>query len=407
MPADHDPLYQRASLLCKAPAFQQLIRRLCPYLDPARADHLNLAIPPGDQMLRHSLNIHQDANAAFGQYYNVALQQHFTVQQILHQLFPEAPDKVRVLDFACGYGRLLRFLSLSLPVAQIRAAEIQPDALAYVRSQFGVQTLASVPDPNDFQPVEKFQLIWVASLFSHLPDRLFSAWIARLRDCLAPDGVLCFSVHDACLLPPDYALPDTGILFLPSSENTDLDTSIYGTTFVNEDYVARTLRQVCGDNQGYFRLPRALAHEQDIYVLPANAKRDLSQLANVRRGPWGWTDERWLNDAGELYLRGWAASIDDGPLASISIEIDDQSMECPTGRLREDVARAFDDPRLARSGWEFRYRPPKGTGDIRVAVIARTTRGEQALLYAGLLERPASLQSSGNWWTRVKQRWGI
>lgn len=387
-------LLTQAHAMCEDKYFHEVIRRHCPYLKAAiTAEQLPIKIHPDDQMLLHSLHHHRDANASVSQYYNVALQQYNAAQQILRAVFPDAADDVKVLDFACGYGRLLRFLSLSLPAKNIWASEIQADALAFVCDNYGVQGIASHGNPEDFQPGRQFQFIWVASLFSHLPGNLFQAWVKRLTECLAPDGVLCFSVHDVALLPPEHEFPAGGILFWPFSENADLDKAIYGTTYVCEDYVAAAIAQNCGATRGYFRIPRGLAHEQDIYVVPGTPGRDLSMLNNFRRGPWGWVDERSLSEQGELYLRGWAASIGDGPLESVEISVDGKLHKCGTGKVREDVGRVFEDPRLNTSGWEFRYTPSRGNAPIRVEVTARTPANEMALLYTGQLERPASLQA--------------
>lgn len=387
-------LLTQAHAMCEEKYFREIIWRHCPYLKASiTPEQLHTKIHPDDQMLLHSLHHHRDANASVSQYYNVALQQYNAAQQILRALFPDSMENIKVLDFACGYGRLLRFLSLSLPAKNIWAAEIQLDALAFVCDNYGAQGIASHGKPEDFQPGRQFQFIWVASLFSHLPGDLFQAWVKRLTECLAPDGVLCFSVHDAVLLPPEHEFPAEGILFWPFSENADLDKSIYGTTYVCEDYVAAAIAKNCGANRGFFRIPRGLAHEQDLYVVPGTAGRDLSALNKFRRGPWGWVDERNLSEAGELYLRGWAASIGDGPLQTVDITIDGKLHKCKTGLTREDVGRVFEDSRLNTSGWEFRYTPPRGAAPIRVEVSAKTQANEMALLYAGELPRPASLQA--------------
>ncbi|HRQ56913.1 MAG TPA: class I SAM-dependent methyltransferase [Azoarcus taiwanensis] len=388
-------LLQQASALCRDPFFRDMVWRHCPNLnDRVASDRLSTVIHPGDQMLLHSLRHHQDANAAFSQYYNVALQQYNAAEQILRAMFPgPAADDVAFLDFACGFGRLLRFMSLRLPAGNVWASEIQPEALAFACDSFGVHGLPSYADPAQFEPGRRFHFIWVASLFSHLPEHLFQAWLGRLMDTLEPDGVLCFSVHDACLLPPGLTLPAGGIRFTASSENPDLDAGSYGTTHVNEAFVGAAIRGVCGADQPYQRIPRGLAHEQDLYVVPRNPQRDLSALSGFRRGPWGWVDERRMLDAGQLYLRGWAASIDDGPLASVGITVNGERFACPTGLLREDVARVFEDARLASAGWAFRHDVAAGDGDeIRVVVTAETAAGEKALLYTGLMQQP--LQSA-------------
>ncbi len=378
-------LLEEAHALCRDVYFRDVIWRHCAFRSGTSSpDRLDMAIHSGDQMLWHSLLHHRDANAAFAQYFNVALQQHHAAQQVLRAIFSAPGDGFRFLDFACGYGRLLRFLVHSLPPSNIWAAEIQADALDFVCSRFGVHRIASQADPAAFRPSVRFHMIWVASLFSHLPDSLFRSWIARLLDCLEEGGVLCFSVHDACLLPAGLTLDEQGMLFLPVSENADLDTRIYGTTYVSEAYVAAVLADAGRD--AYLRIPRGLAHEQDLYVVAASPGRDLSPLYAFRHGPWGWVDEREVRRCGQVYLRGWAASIDDGPLPHVDILINDRHFECPTGLRREDVGRVFADPRLDHSGWEFSHALDRGSEPIRVVVSANTARDEQALLYAGLLQ---------------------
>ena len=233
----------------------------------------------------------------------------------------------RLLDFACGYGLLLRFLTHSLPVDNITASEIQPEALAFVRDRFGVRAILSNVDPQAFQPGATFDIIWVASLFSHLPERLFERWLGRLTRCLTPQGILCFSAHDDRLLPAGTTMPESGIHYRPFSENPDLDGRNYGTTFVTEDYVRRSMGTACGRDRNVFLIPRGLAHEQDLYVVAGEANTDLDALSGFRHGPWGWVDERVMRPSGELYLRGWAASLDDGALEAVKITVDGQRFD--------------------------------------------------------------------------------
>lgn len=385
-------LLAQARALCADPCFRDVVWRHCQHLPPGvDASALDTGIHAGDQMLLHSLHHHREANASFAQYFNVGLQQYHAAQQVLRALFPGATDRIQVLDFACGYGRLLRFLSLALPRENLHASEIQTEALAHVRDRYGVHVVASGARPDDFRPGTRFDAIWVASLFSHLPERLFEAWLRRLMQALAPDGMLCFSVHGACLVPDGHEMPASGLLFFPQSENAGLDASLYGTTYVSEAWMAAVIGRACGRDRPWFRIPRGLAHEQDLYVVPARADRDLSALARFRRGPWGWADERRLDDRGELHLRGWAASLDDGALPAVEVTVDGVAYTCPTGLPRDDVARVLGDPRLDRSGWEFRHRPPAGEGPLRVEVSAPTQDAGRALVFAGKFERPAAI----------------
>lgn len=391
-------LLAQANALCADADFRLAILRHGAQLDGVDVARLVTRIHPDDQMLRHSLQHHGDANAAFAQYYNVALQQYHAARQVLQALFPGRADRIDLLDFACGYGRLLRFLSLVMPAERLFASEIQADALDFVRGQFGVQAIASFGEPARFVPGRRFDAIWVASLFSHLPAGLFDAWLARLGECLGPDGALCFSVHDAALVPPEHTMPPEGLLFFPVSENAGLEPSLYGTTYVTEAYVRAAVARACGPGWGCVRIPRALAHEQDLYVVAAPG-RDLSALSGFRHGAWGWVDERRVEDDGTIHLRGWAASLDEGALDAVQVSLDGVMHRCPTGGLRDDVGRFFADPRLDRAGWTFRHRPPPGRDPVKVVVTARTPADERALLYAGPMPRPA--RADRGFWSRI------
>lgn len=380
-PANNDSdatLLLQARLLCDDPFFREVVWRHGAHLGAASdALRFDASIHAGDQRLLHSLQHHRDANASFSQYFSLALQQQDAAQQVLRTLFPGRAGQVSVLDFACGHGSVLRFLSLALPQVNLHAADVQPEALDFVCERFGARGHASPGTPGQFQPARTFQFIWVASLFKHLPPVLFDEWLARLFDCLAPDGVLCFSAHDG-----------------PVGASG-------GTPPASEAQVAGAIARACGSGHPYFRIARGVAHEQDLYVVAADPTRDLSVLAGFRRGPWGWADERRLSDDGELHLRGWAASFDDGPLDAVEITVDGVMYRCPTGLAREDVGRAFADPRLDRSGWEFRHVPPRGEGPVRVVVTAHTLADERALVFAGQFERPAALRRPQPWWRRL------
>jgi SAM-dependent methyltransferase len=354
-------------------------RNADPTLDASR---FSAAIHPRDPMLLHSLAEHRDAGAALSQYFQIALQQHAAAMQILRGTFGADLASIEALDFACGHGRLLRFLSLSLAPKRIYASDLQTDAVAFVRDTFGVHALASDPDPARFDPGRRFDFIWVASLFSHLPEPLFHAWLARLIALLTPRGVLAFSVRDAGLLRGAEAMPLSGVLYAAQSENANLATEIYGTTYASEAFVRDVLGRATNDDRSCVRLRRALANEQDLYLVGGSRERPLEALAGFRRGPWGWVDIRRI-DHGELHLEGWAASLDDGACDRVEIEIDGARATCRTSIARPDVAAAFDDARLASAGWSMRYPLHANARSARVAVSARTARGEGALLYAG------------------------
>jgi 2-polyprenyl-3-methyl-5-hydroxy-6-metoxy-1,4-benzoquinol methylase len=377
--------------------FQQLIRGYIEHITGSQAcAPLKADVHADDQMLLHSLNHHQNSDIALSQYFAISLQQFYAAHQIMRCFFDSVDGNglpqqgitdpsLKILDFACGFGRLLRLLSTQIPARQIYASEIQTDAVAYVCDQYGVQGLMSHSDPNAFNSEEKFDFIWVASLFSHLPERLFHAWMEKLTGLLTPRGVLCFSTRDAALLSPAQQLPESGILYFSESETTPLADDIYGTTYVNESFVAASIELAMGKDCPYFRIRKSLAHEQDLYVVPARREQSLLKLENFRRGAWGWVDLcRYSN--GYLELEGWAASLDEGVLREVTVFVDGVPMACVSGLLRRDVAAAFGDERLAFSGWKFTFETGKKTQTIEVLVEAKSTQNERALLFFGKID---------------------
>ena len=381
-----DVLLGKANELCRSSAFREVVWRH--HRHPghgATPDTLSTLIHPDDQMLRHSLRHWHEVNYSVSQYFHVALQQHEAQQQLLHFAFGDRAGAVDILDFACGFGRSLRFLTQSPSRGRIWAADVQHEAVDFVAREFGVHGVYSSYEPDAFRPERTFDFIWVASLFSHLPERLFHAWLGRLAALLAPDGIVCFSVHDACLLAPDKALGEGGISYVPASEIEELDNRAYGTTHVDERFVADAIRVAFGHEQpDYVRLPRGLANEQDLYVVARDASRDLAAVHAFRKGAWGFVDRFGYSAGGVLSMLGWAASLDDGPIERVSVRLDGGApIACTTGLSRDDVAGVLHDERLRTSGWSFAH--PIRRPDAFVEVTAQTRSGEQALLYAGPL----------------------
>ncbi len=180
-------------------------------------------------------------------------------------------------------------------------------------------------------------------------------------------------------------MPESGILYYGVSETTPLADEIYGTTYVSENFVKRSIERATGPSQPYFRLQKALAHEQDLYVVARSSDISLARLSNFRRGAWGWADSCTLSNKGVLKLEGWAASLDDGVLDDVLVTVEGATFSCVTGLPRADVAAVFGDHRLNNAGWTltqvFAHAPQR----VRICVEAKSRVGERALLFVGVL----------------------
>jgi SAM-dependent methyltransferase len=193
-----------------------------------------------------------------------------------------------VLDFASGYGRLTRFLARAMPPERVWASDVKAEAVRFVRHQFGVNGFVSSSLPARLPVDERFDLIFVASLFSHLPDTTFSVWLQHLVDLLSPEGVIAFSVHDVALtgdatVPLSQQIPvnrftraSEEVVFRSENEPLDLDT--YGTSIVNEAYVAKVIEMLRIESKRYTRYPGALHGIQDLYLISRDPTVNFTEL---------------------------------------------------------------------------------------------------------------------------------
>jgi SAM-dependent methyltransferase len=158
---------------------QQLIAKLGP-----RASKLIREISPNDQMY----------NGVRGTYLQHGLWALVHIKQAMESA--GISHARRVLDHACGHGRVMRFLRLAFPNAELTACDIQRDGVDFCASTFDARPVYSAPDPSQVPLEGKFDLIWVGSLFTHLDREAWLDFFSFLIDHLAHGGLLVFTTQD-------------------------------------------------------------------------------------------------------------------------------------------------------------------------------------------------------------------
>jgi SAM-dependent methyltransferase len=98
-----------------------------------------------------------------------------------------------VLDFACGYGRVLRMLKAAFPAARLTASDVERDAVDFCAETFGATPVYSSADPGEIEIGDRFDLIWSGSFFTHIDESGWSRFLPFLASLLNPDGVLVFT----------------------------------------------------------------------------------------------------------------------------------------------------------------------------------------------------------------------
>jgi SAM-dependent methyltransferase len=348
------------------------------------ADSVLLDVDARDEMLEFLLSSFEgDRERALFAYFRSGLSIADAMTQILRWRFRDPARIERVLDFASGYGRVTRFLLREVPAERFWVSDIYADAVRFQQERFGVHGVVSTILPEDFACAERFDAILVTSLFTHLPEERFVGWLRRLLSLLRPGGMLLFSVHDEAILAPGVTLPSEGLLFQELSESNSLETSDYGSTWVDEAFVRRALERASDEPVSLWRSPRGLCNFQDLYVAVREEGVDFSGLT-LHAEPWLQIDRcapRIDPATGQrtdvLEMRGWTL-MRSGEARAVQVSVDGQVLgTAPVDGPRPDVA-ALVGERFARSGWELTARLPPGISRNGSILIVRVVDGRGA-----------------------------
>lgn len=100
-----------------------------------------------------------------------------------------------VLDFACGAGRVARWLRAAFPEAELVASDIRPNFIEFCAEAFAATphlskyNLAAVTLPGSYD------VIWSGSLLTHLPEDRAIAALDLMYRGLRPNGVMVITTH--------------------------------------------------------------------------------------------------------------------------------------------------------------------------------------------------------------------
>jgi 2-polyprenyl-3-methyl-5-hydroxy-6-metoxy-1,4-benzoquinol methylase len=105
-------------------------------------------------------------------------------------------DFKAILDFGCGCGRVIRWLS-SLNGPRIYGVDYNQDLIKWCQRHLGnygeFQTNYLLP-PVDF-PENKFDLIYALSVLTHLTEEYQRSWMNEFARLLSPGGILILTLH--------------------------------------------------------------------------------------------------------------------------------------------------------------------------------------------------------------------
>jgi SAM-dependent methyltransferase len=341
----------------------------------ARWEELNRAVDERDDMLDFAIHLFDhDRDRALANYFQNGLEQFELVRHIARWRGPVR----RMFDFASGYGRLTRFLVHERLADEITVCDILEGGMAFQAEQFGVRAIVSTTRPEDLVVPGRYDLIFVASLFTHLPPATFTPWLRKLAELLTPEGLLIFSVHDETIAPARV----DGIHFVANSESRVLDTNEYGSTWVTEGWVREQVAAI-DPSFAWIRLPRALADWQDVYVVSPSPIDD----PRPRRTPKGFVDQFEITEEG-VRLAGWATLVD-SQAGRVEVRLGEREVASARDfHPRPDVAAWLGAPRAMDSGWETVI-PHERIRSFRYEVVtisAFAPDGQERIFFLGTLD---------------------
>ncbi len=188
----------------------------------------------------------------------------------------------RVLDFGCGWGRVIRAFLPEVDAQNLCGVDAVPQFLdlATLTTGNGVRFERVDQAPPTTLADAGFDLIFAYSVFSHLSEATAGAWITEFSRLLAPRGVLCLttrprshieawcdkewreaakadhhgSVYARLFADPerDLARYDAGGFVFHPGPNSGLTAEHYGEAVIPEAYVRRHWTGRGLDFKGYY-----------------------------------------------------------------------------------------------------------------------------------------------------------
>jgi SAM-dependent methyltransferase len=165
-----------------------------------------------------------------------------TVRDLLSRQGVEVHGLSSILDFGCGCGRVLRHWR-ALNHTAVHGCDTNADLVHWCRNNLtGAEVKVNAPEPPLEFATAQFDLVYAFSVFTHLPAKAETAWLAEFRRVLRPSGRLIFSSHGRHyrdrLSPEERAQFDRGGLVV---RHVSASGTNYCNTFHPESWVRNVL----------------------------------------------------------------------------------------------------------------------------------------------------------------------
>lgn len=96
-----------------------------------------------------------------------------------------------ILDFGCGWGRIIRFFLKDVAAENLYGIDVDPQLLDICLQTVGHGNYSKVnPLPPSGFPDNSFDIVYAFSVFSHLAEPVHIKWVEEFSKILKPGGIL-------------------------------------------------------------------------------------------------------------------------------------------------------------------------------------------------------------------------
>lgn len=160
----------------------------------------------------------------------------------------------RVLDYGCGWGRLIRLLYKFVPIDNIYGVDPWDESIRICHDN-NVQGHLAISEyvPRTLPFDQKFDLIYAFSVFTHLSEKTAHVVLETLRQYISPEGILAITIR-----PQEYwhfhnqgalsttmlqAHTEKGFAFMPHNRPPIDGDITYGDTSLSLEYIQANFPQ--------------------------------------------------------------------------------------------------------------------------------------------------------------------